>query len=215
MDPRSNRDKRKPVARASIFVAVLLAWASAPAAADAVVLSTSGTIDISNEPDHHLYGVTNQATDTSGLMNLGYIKISPPDLWNGSTWPLISDTPFDITVGFGQGAPSLELRGLWNDQPGGVDGMGYYGKVTSVTSSAPAMNSLLPAPFADLVTHPGDLTVSTYFPDFGISKLPVYGVFEPSAPEPGSAVCFLAIVGALVTFRRKASGGAPAQPRAY
>src|SRR5262249_19101137 len=125
MDSRSDRVVRNAIARGWIFVAIALTWAATPAAADSVVLSTSGTIDISNEPDHQLYGVTNQATDTSGLMNLGYINILPPDLWGGTPWPSISNTPFDITVGFGQGLPTLELKGLWNPRTDGISGMGF------------------------------------------------------------------------------------------
>ena len=93
--------------------------------ANPVVYSTSGTVEIANEPDPQIVGVSGvpAVADSTGQFALGDVRINAVSAFPVSGWPNVAppnvaNSPFDIRLDFGGGdLPSLELKGVLN--PGG------------------------------------------------------------------------------------------------
>jgi|GEM_PF-2574422 len=190
------------------------------AGAEPITYSTSGTVAIANEPDHQLYGLTGVSPDGTlppgnadgnryppGLIKLGYVNIIPPD--GEGPLPHVSNTPFDVKLAFNNGLPTLELKGTLDgsgsSNENGSTSFFYVGKVASVTSSDPALNVNLPAPFADIVAHPERLTLRMGTWDWGVDKLFLSAAYSP-VPEPSSAAVFLGALGGLGWYARRRTG---------
>lgn len=186
---------------ALVLVWLLVCGYAPSVRADPLVYSTWGTVDLGNEPNHQLQGVSGvlASPDRAGLFSLGSAPINAVDPFNGPAPPSVSNAPFDIHVVFNGNLPSLELKGVFN--PGVfVDRTGlnyeYVGTVTSVVSSNPSLDASLPAPFAVAVSDPGILSLQLGMWDWSVSDLPITLSSQQlyAIPEPSNLLLFSASV---------------------
>ncbi|MDR3639486.1 MAG: hypothetical protein P4L84_37140 [Isosphaeraceae bacterium] len=182
-----------------VVLVCICAWWTPSIRADPVLYSTSGTVDISNEPTPQLLGVTEVAAvpDSTGQFTLGQVQINPVDGWSSIAPPNISNSPFDLRLDFNNSnLPSLELKGVFNPVWSGSNVVlldwAYLGTVTSIVSSNPSLNANLPAPFADAISSPDILKLHIGMWDWGVSKLPLTLTSEEfkTIPEPSTLVLF-------------------------
>ncbi|HKM53005.1 MAG TPA: hypothetical protein VJY33_06300 [Isosphaeraceae bacterium] len=183
--------------------ALVLALLATTARADPITFSTSGTIATSNEPDQSLHGVTGESLNgtlpaspmneeyPAGLLKLGTVAITAIHPFRPSgPVPAFNDAPFDIKLAFTGGLPTLELKGTMQNQGGVVAALG---SVTSVTSSDPSKNGLLPPIFADILGHPESLALNVGMWDWDVTRLNVSASYAP-VPEPSSVLVFLGLI---------------------
>lgn len=205
---------------ATSVVVCLIACGYTPSLrADPLVYSTWGTVDLGNEPDHQLQGVssTPASPDSAGQFSLGSAPINAVDPFAGPAPPSVSNTPFDIHVVFNNNLPSLELKGVFNFGEF-VDRTGFHyddynGIVTSVVSSNPSLDANLPALFAAAISDPGVLALQMGMWDWSVPALPITLSSQQlyAVPEPNSTLVFgaAAVLGALYVRagrRRRADG---------
>ena len=182
--------------------ALVLALLATTARADPITFSTSGTIATSNEPDQSLHGVTGESLNgtlpaspmneeyPAGLLKLGTVAITAiqPCAPSGPV-PAFNDAPFDIKLAFTDGLPTLELKGTMHNQAG----VAALGSVTSVTSSDPSKDGLLPPIFADILGHPESLKLNVGMWDWDVTRLNVSASYAP-VPEPSSVLVVLGLI---------------------
>lgn len=167
--------------------------------ANPVLYSTSGTVNIANEPDSQIVGVSGlgAVADASGQLRLGSVRITPTDGFSGVAPPNVSNSPFDLRLDFNSSnLPSLELKGVFNPSWGSTMFLdrdwAYLGTVTSIVSSNPSLDANLPAPFADAISSPEVLQLHIGMWDWGIRELPLTLSSDEfkTVPEPSTVALF-------------------------
>lgn len=211
------RRRRAVLARflPALALTAALGWA-APAGADPLLYSTSGTVVIDNEPNHELIGIAGRSPwgsvvpipasspaspPATAVIPLGDVPITPIRAFadgkgpNGPV-PHVDNSPFDVKVTFNDpGLPSLNFQGTLrpaaNDSERGPGFDAYVANVTSITSSDPSLNPSLPPPFADVLSNPRGLTVRLGMWDWDINRISLTGYYTP-VPEPSTLTIGLA-----------------------
>jgi hypothetical protein len=199
------------------MVSLAAALIASPANADPITFSTSGTIDIPNEPDKALSGVTGESITGSNSplpvfgiswpYDFGSVNILPIYAFQvpGSDYvnpppPDYAHTTADIKVSFSDaGIPSLDIKAAFGNFD--YEHLAYIGNVTSIASSNPALNGNLPPQFAAMLANPEGLKLKIGMWDWGTTSVSIAATYQP-VPEPATITIFLALAVGLGFHRR-------------
>jgi hypothetical protein len=199
------------------IVAILLL--SPIASASPITYSTTGNVDIPNEPDKTLVGATGQSIDgvnsfpsTIGTVwNLGFVNILPlsgtpsPDGSPDNPIPDYKHTSADITIAFSDAStPTLNIKAAFGPYTANGINFANTATVNSITSSNPALDANLPPLFAGMLHNPGATTLQIGMWDWGITSVPLYLTYQP-VPEPSTITVFITLAAGLGISRLRHS----------
>lgn len=231
MNDRVDPRMRRMLIRMAAALAGAVALGGAVASADPITYSTAGTVDVPNEPDKTLYGVSGAAVAGSvpppgeytvltewpyrfGSVNILPIRAVEQPGVPGNPIPDYAHATADVTVTFSDPAiPTLNIKAAFGEY--NYDYSAYVGNVAAITSSNPALNSSLPAEFAAMLANPAGLKLKIGMWDWDVESVPIFATYNPTpVPEPSTAALFAVLAGGLAWRRRGAArcGAAPSAP---